>query len=142
MATLPSNEIKDLLGRAIVDFASDTFDIILMVSGFAFDRVNHDVLADVTASQLPTANGYTSGGVILAGVTLTRNDTTNFLEVTWNNASWTATGGDIVSQGAIIFDNTVAAPVVDPIVGYIDFGSALTAFDTGPFTVSNITFRI
>jgi hypothetical protein len=64
------------------------------------------------------------------------------VEVTFNSASWTASGGDIEAQGAIIFDDTVASPVVDPIVGYIDFGGAETAFDGSPFVVTNITVRV
>lgn len=142
MATLPSNEFKDLLFRKIVDLDNDTIKIILMAAGFTFDRVNHNVYANVSASELPTANGYTVGGVSLTGSTITRNDTTHIVTCSFNNATWTATGGSIVAQGAIIFDDTVAAPVVDPVIGYIDFGGAETALDTFPFVVASIQVRV
>ena len=138
MATLPSNEFKDLIGRKIISFPADTFKIILMSSGYIFDRVNHNTYVDVLASELATAAGYTAGGQILTGVTLTRDNVNNEERVTWNNASWLATGGDLVAQGAIIFDDTVAAPSVDPVIGYIDFGSPTTTFDSGNFTIANI----
>jgi predicted porin len=138
MSTLPSNEFKDLLARKVIDFANDTFKGILMEAGFAFDRANHDVYADVSGQELPTAFGYTVGGITLSGVSITRNDTTNKVTITWNNASWTATGGDITAQGLLIFDDTVASPVVDPVIGFIDFGSPLTAYDTGNLVVTNV----
>ena len=135
MATLPSNEFKELLFEKILDFNVDTIKGILMQSGFVFNRATHDKYADVLANELPTANGYIVGGQSLAGVTITRDDVNNTVTISWNNPSWLAVGGDIVSQGLILFDDTVAAPVADPIIGYIDFGSALTTFDTGNFTV-------
>lgn len=138
MATIPSNEFKDLSFRKVIDFANDVFKGILMEAGFAFDRAAHDKYADILANELPTLYGYTIGGITLAGVAITRNDTTNLVTVTWNNASWTAAAGDLTAQGLIIFDDTVAAPTVDPIVGYIDFATALTTFDTGNFVVTNI----
>lgn len=142
MATLPSNQLKDSLFKKHIDFSGDAFIIILMQSGFAFNRASHNVYADVLGSELPTASGYTMGGVTLAGAAVTRDDVANTVTVTWNNPSWLAVGGDIVTQGAIIIDDTVAVPIVDPVVGYIDFGSALTTFDTGNFTVSAPTVVI
>lgn len=142
MSTLPSNEFKDLILRKVIDFANDTFKGILMEAGFAFDRANHDVYADISAQELPTLSGYTVGGITLSGVTITRNDTTNLVTVTWNNASWTASGGDIIAQGLLIFDDTVSSPVVDPVVGFIDFGSPLTAYDTGNLVVTNVAVEV
>ena len=142
MATLPSNEFKELLFKKGIDFSGDAFQIILMQSGFNFNRATHNVYVDVSGSELPTAWGYTAGGITLAGVAVTRDDVNNTITVTWNNPSWLAVGGDIVAQGAIIYDDTVAAPVVDAVIGYIDFGSALTTFDTGNFTVSNPSVEV
>ena len=138
MATLPSNEYKELLFKKIIDMDNDTFQIILMQSGFTFDRATHDTYADVSADELATAFGYTAGGIALTGSTITRDDTENTVTVTFNNAAWTAAGGSIIAQGAIIFDDTVAAPVADPTVGYIDFGGATTTLDGGVLTVANI----
>jgi len=138
MATLPSNEFKDLIGRKIISFPADAFKIILMASGYTFDRANHNVYADITAQELATGAGYTAGGQTLTGVVITRDNINNEERVTWNNASWLATGGNLVAQGAIIFDDTVTAPVADPVIGYIDFGAPTTTFDTGNFTIANI----
>jgi hypothetical protein len=142
MATLPSNEFKDLLFRKIVDLDNDTVKIALMAAGFSFARATHNIYADISASELGTANGYTVGGASLTGSTITRNDTTNEVDATFNNASWTATGGDIEAQGAILYDTTVVSPVVSPVIGYIDFGGSQIAYVGAPFVVANIKITI
>jgi hypothetical protein len=134
MATLPSNNLKYMLMTAGIDFGADTFKIILMKAGFAFNRATHDTYSDVSTDELATGGGYTVGGQTLAGGTLTRDDGANVTVATWNNPSWLAAGGDIVTQGAILFDDTLASK---PVVGFIDFGSALTTYAGGTFTIAN-----
>ena len=123
MSTEASNKIKFLLAKKAIDFSADTFKIILMQSGFVFNKDTHEGYANVSASELGTGNGYTAGGFTLSGVTVTEDDTNDRCEVAWNNASWTASGGPIgPSPGAIIYDDTVTTPTADPVIGYIDFG--------------------
>ena len=66
MSSYPSNKIKYLLATKAIDFANDTFKIILMATGFTFDIDTHHGYADVSASELGTGNGYTAGGNTLA----------------------------------------------------------------------------
>lgn len=140
MTTEASNKIKYLLATKAIDFANDTFKIILLQSGFTFNKDTHHHYADVSASELTTANGYTAGGNTLAGVAVTEDDTDDRAEITWNNSSWTASGGPIgPSPGAVIYDDTVTD---DPIVGYIDFGGDQTQADGGVATISNVEVRI
>lgn len=143
MATEPSNKLKFLLAKKVIDFSADTFKIILMQSGFVFNKDTHEGYADVSGSELGTANGYTAGGATLTGVAVTEDDTDDRCEITWNNVSWTASGGPIgPSPGAIIYDDTVTTPTADPIIGYIDFGGNQTQADGGVATISNIEVRI
>lgn len=140
MATAASNKIKYLLATKAIDFANDVFQIILMQSGFTFNIDTHHGYADLSASELTTGNGYTAGGNTLAGVAVTENDTDDRTEVTWNNTTWTASGGSVGPvAGAIIYDDTVAD---DPIIGYIDFGGDVTQADGGIATVANIEVRL
>lgn len=134
MATLPSNNCKYLLMTAGIDFGADVFKVILMQAGFAFSRATHDDYSDVSANELPTGSGYTVGGQVLAGVTVTRDDGANITVAAWNNPSWLAVAGDIVAQGACIFDDTLASKA---LVGFIDFGAALTTYTGGTFTIAN-----
>lgn len=140
MASQASNHIKYLLATKAIDFDNDTFKIILMQSGFTFDQDAHEEYADVSGSELATANGYTAGGETLAGVSVTEDDVDDRCEITWNNVTWTAAGGSIgPSPGAIIYDDTVAG---DPIVGYIDFGGDQTQLDGGTATIVDPEVRI
>lgn len=143
MASDVSNKILFLLLKKNVDFANDTFKIILMQSGFLFNRDTHEAYANVSANELATAFGYTVGGATLSGVTVTEDDTNDRATVTWNNATWTASGGDIgPSPGAIIYDDTPTTPTADPIIGYIDFGGNQTQSNGGVATISGIEFRL
>lgn len=146
MASTASNKLKFLLASKIIDFASDSFKIILMQSGFTFNKDTHHGFADVSASELATGNGYTVNTKTLAGVAVTEDDTDDRCEITWSNVTWTAAGGSIgPTPGAIIFDDTVTAggvTVADPIIGYIDFGGDQTQADGGAATISNVEVRI
>ena len=139
MTTQLSNQIRLITATKLVDYANDVFKMILMDTGFTFDPVAHDTYADVSASELATGNGYTAGGATMSGVAVARNDSTNVTEITWNNVTWTASGGPIgPGPGAILYDDTV----VDTIVGYIDFGGDQTQADGGIATISNPTVRL
>ena len=140
MATKISQRILYLMATKAVDFANDSFIIILMQSGFVFNITTHKTYANVSASELGTAYGYTVKTKALTGVTVTQDDTLWQLRVTWANPQWTASGGAIGPvSGAIIIDDTVAN---DPIVEYIDFGGDNTEPDGGVFTIANIKFQI
>ena len=140
MANAASNRVKYLLAFNAIDFASDKFKIILMASGFAFNKDTHHGYADVIASELATNYGYTRGDKVLTGIAMVEDDSDDRCEITWSNASWTAGGGAIgPARGAIIYDDTVAN---DPIVGYIDFGSDYTQASGGTATITGIEVRI
>ena len=143
MATEAANKIKYALETGAIDALNDAFKIILMADGFVFDRDTHHGYADVLGSELANGNGYLTGGNLLAGVTVTENDVDDRTDIAWNNNQWTANGGPIgPSPGAIIFDDTPAAPQADPIVGYIDFGGNQTQADGGVATIANPEIRI
>lgn len=142
MSTLASNKFKELLLKKVIDGANDTFKIILMQKGFAFNRASHNGYADVSSEELANGYGYTTGGATLAGVSITKDDVNNVGKMTWNNASWLATGGNLEADGAIIYDDTVTTPTADPVVGYIDFSSTQLVYDGGTFTVASIAVVI
>lgn len=137
MATQVAQNWKLLKHKKVVDCLNDVFHGILMQSGFVFDAVNHNVYADISASELTTANGYTSGGAVLSGVACVRDDTNKLVALSWSNQTFTASGGSLVAAGMMILDWTVGSPL-KPIVQYIDFGGNQTAVAGQGITVSNI----
>jgi hypothetical protein len=140
MATTIGNRYKYYLASLV---SGHTFKIILMKSGFVFDPDTHHGYADVSASELSTANGYTAGGITLTGLVVTENDTADYTEFVWTNPTVTASNGSIgPMSGAIIFDDTPTTPTADPILQYIDFGGDQTQADGGTATISNVKTRI
>lgn len=140
MAGTIANNFRVLLAQGSVDFDANTFKAIAMKEGFIFNKASHDLYADVSASEQGTGFGYTVGGATLSGVAVAQNDTDNRADITWNNITWTASGGDVGPlAGVIIYDDSIAN---DPIVGYIDFGGAYTVADGGTATVANVRVRI
>jgi hypothetical protein len=143
MSSTASNKVKYAVATGVINFSSDSFKIILMATGFTFNKDTHHGFADVSASELATNYGYVRNTKTLSGVAVTEDDTNDKCAVTWSNASWTASGGDIgPTPGAIIFDDTVAAPTADVIVGYIDFGGDQTQVNGGIATIANIEFDL
>lgn len=140
MASTPSNKIKFLLGTGAINFSTDSFKIILMGSGFTFDKDSHHAYSSVSSSELAAGYGYSSSTKALTLSSITEDDSDDRLEVVWSNVTWTASGGSIgPTPGAIIYDDTHAD---DAVVGYIDFGGEQTQVDGGTATISSIEFRI
>lgn len=144
-----SHKAKESISNAKINFGSvgtgqgnpDSFKIILMGSSFVFNKISHSSYSDVSASQLGTNYGYTTGGNTLGSLIIAFNVDT--LEITYPTVAWTASGGDIgPTVGAIIYDNTPALDTDKVAVAYIDFGGLQTAYDGGQFSIASgkITF--
>ena len=142
MANQVPNSFKAMLWKAQIDGLNDTFKIILMQDGFTFNQDDHNCYADVIDHELTTGNGYTQGTYELTGVSIDIDDVADIIEVSWNNATWNATGGSLSASGAIIYNDTTATgdgdDYTDAIVSYKDAGGTITAVDTTPIIVSSI----
>lgn len=125
-----SNHWKYQLGKKLVDVSADDFKIILMNDSFAFDKDAHATLADVIASpsaELATGYGYTRQNKALSSGSWAEDDTNDKGIRTFDNVSWTASGGSIGPTGsAVIYDDTTADKTV---VGCIDYGTDYTIPD-------------
>jgi len=132
-----SNHYKYALLNAV---AGHTFKAILMNTSFAFDRDAHATLADVTASQIATGSGYTQDNKELENVAVTEDDVNDRAQLTCDDITFTATGGDIGPFGAmIIYDDTDAN---DAVVGCIDFGTDYTIVDGNSWVGQNIAINL
>jgi hypothetical protein len=139
---VPVKSIEIMKWKGQIDALNDNFFLILMESGFVFDPVTHLAYADVSASELPSANGYTAGGVALSGVTLTYNATDDRVELGFSNVTISASGGSLVTSGAIIFDDSTdtggSDDYSDVIVSYKSSEGDIVAVDGTPIVISNI----
>jgi len=93
---------------------------ILLNPSFIFDQDAHATLADVTAYQLPTSNGYTQDDKTLANKLFTEDDENDQARLSCDDVSWTASGGDIGPfRFMILYDGSSSD---DAVIGCADFG--------------------
>jgi len=134
-----SNRFKYMRDLKNVDMLNDTFKAILMDTAFAFNPDTHSTLADVTANQLASGNGYTQNDKELAGVTVEEDDANNRSRTTWTNVTWTASGGSIGPTGAlVIYDDSVTEKTV---LGCVDFGTDYTIADGSSLQFQNLAMN-
>mgnify|MGYP003576121050 CR=1 FL=1 len=116
------------------DFANGVHDLVgtdhvlkVMLSNTAPNAATHAVRAD--AAEISAGAGYTAGGVDI------ENDGTRTggtLSVTGVDKTITASGGPIGPfRYAILYNDTPTSPA-DPLIGWWDYGSAITLNDGEP----------
>ena len=139
MANQVPNTTKLMLWKGQINL-TDVYRIILMVPGFTFNRDAHHCYADVSASEVASAYGYTQKTKTLANISGVVNDTLDRCEISWDNVQWDASGGDIQTSGAIIINDSTDSgdDYTDAIISYKDAGGTITAVDTTPLVISSI----
>lgn len=116
------------LGLAAVNLNTD------LISAYLSNAVPSASLDDVKAdlAEITNENGYTAP-----------EDTTNLYSetagtgtLTGTDITITASGGTVGAfQYVVLYDDTVSSPVVDPLMCWYDYGSALTLQDGESFTI-------
>lgn len=125
---------KSELLQAAHDFrlsGGDTFKIALYTNSASFTAAT---TAYTATNEITNTAGsaYVAGGATLTNVSPTTSGTTaftDFADVSWTTASFTA-------RGALIYNSTPTAGLglTNPTVCVLDFGSDKTV-DTGTFTI-------
>lgn len=103
---MPSNYWKY---KQLATFEGDTHTLLLMQPGFTWDMDAHEVYADISASEVVTANGYTKGtglALTVAGGVATKDNTNDMGIIDLGDATITPNTGDISICGGIIWNVT------------------------------------
>ena len=113
------------LGNGHFNFGSDTLKCALTNTA---PTLTHNTYSQL-AGELTTGNGYTATGQAIGSVTWTNSTGTSTLA--GNAVTWTASGGSIGPfEYVIVYDSTTGY-----LIGYFDYGSALTVTNGNTFTV-------
>lgn len=129
MATF--NKFQDFTNRLCIgkthDLNVDTLEVYYSnaVPSVSADTVKAD-LAEIT-----NENGYTAP----EDTTNTASETTGTLSVVCVDVTTTASGGSFGPLQYVVWQNTTPSSPLDPLIGWWDFGSALTVNDGESFTV-------
>lgn len=116
------------LAEKVHDLNADTLKVYL--SNTAPNVATHAVKADI--AEISAGNGYAAGGVDTQNTTSRTGGVTS---VTGTDFTVTAAGGSIGPfRYAILYNDTPTSPA-DPLIGYWDYGSAVTLADGESFTV-------
>lgn len=111
------------------DFSADVFKFMLTnTAPVATNTVK------VNITEIAAGNGYTAGGT---AQTITPSSQTGgtYTAVMSGNTVFTAAGGSIGPfQYAVIYDDTATN---DELVGWYDYGSAVTLLDGETFTINS-----
>lgn len=126
------------LAEKVHNLDTDTLKVYL--SNAAPNAATHTIKANI--AEISAGNGYTAGGPDTQNVTSRTGGVTS---VIGTDATITAAGGSIGPfRYAILYNDTPTSPA-DPLIGYWDYGSAITLadgefltldFDTSLFTIT------
>jgi hypothetical protein len=115
--------------------AGDEYKLILCTA--ATYNITHEVLGDLTYTEVANGNGYTTGGKVLESVVFNQVDTgTGSLDGCSFDADdviWFATGAGISASHGILVNSTDANT---PVLLFVDFGGTVTAADTQEFRIT------
>jgi hypothetical protein len=128
------DKFKEYMADGTIDLDDNTFKVALYLSTSNVATTSIDALSTAT-NEHANGNGYTTGGVTVAATWVESAGTVTF-DVA--DAVWTASGGSIVARFAVIYDDTVASPVIDPIIAHCLLDNApadVTVTDTNQLTI-------
>lgn len=138
MANLIYNSFKRDIQNGSINLASDTIKMMLVTSGYVPNIDTDTKRSDVTNEA--TGAGYSTGGVVLAGKTVTQNNTNN--TGVWDADDVVITGVTLTSvTAAVLYKSRGGAANLDELICYLEFPSAITMSSgnlTIPFDVNGI----
>lgn len=126
----PQFHMSALSGQ--VNLATDQLRVLLLSSGYAPNLDTHRYQSSLT-NELATGGGYTAGGKILTGVSLTYDAAT---DTTWLDAAnpvWDPS--TITARFAVLVDTQSGAPATNPLIALWDFEQDETS-NNAPFELN------
>lgn len=121
------NAFVENIAEGVHNFQSHTLKVMLTNSA----PVNtYTTKSDVT--EISAGNGYTAGGATVT--TSSSSQTSGTYRLVCADVVFTATGAVGPFRYAVLYNDTPTSPA-DPLVGWWDYGSALTLANGETFTV-------
>lgn len=133
------NAFVEDMAEKVHNLGSDSLKIMLTntspnAADVAFDT-STDLRLEATSNalDLTTSGGYTAGG---AAVTITSSaQSSGTYKLVGNPVVFTATTGFGPFRYAVLYNNTAGSAAARPVIGWWDYGSAVTLAALETFTV-------
>lgn len=122
------NSFVEHQAEKVHNLGADTLKVMLTNTA---PVATNTVLADLT--EISAGNGYTAGGT--AASISSSSQTSGTYKLVLADVVFTASGGSIGPfRYAVLYNDTPTSPA-DPLLGWWDYGSAITLLATETFTV-------
>jgi len=122
------NQFVEDLAEKVHNLGADTLKVLLTN---AAPVAGNSVKADLT--EITAGNGYTAGGT--QATIASSAQISGTYKLVLSDVTFTAAGGSIGPfRYAVLYNDTPAAPA-DPLIGWYDYGAALTLTDGNSFVV-------
>lgn len=122
------NQFVEDVGKGVHNLATGSLKVLLTNTAPA---ASNAVKADLT--EISAGNGYTAGGSAAASPAYAQ--TSGTAKLTATDVVFTASGGSIGPfRYAVLYNDTPTSPA-DPLIGWWDYGSAVTLATGETFTV-------
>lgn len=124
------NQFTEDLGHAVHNLASGGHTLKILLTNTA-PVASNSVKADLT--EISAGNGYSAGGTAVGSTDY--QQVSGVATLSGNDVVFTASGGTIGPfRYAVIYNDTPTSPA-DPLIGWWDYGSAITLNALETFTV-------
>lgn len=133
------NATVEDLAEKIHDLGADSLKVMLTNTSPNAADVQFDTLTDLrleatsNALDLVTGGGYTAGGAVITVTSSAQSGGTYKLVA--NDLVFTATTGFGPFRYAVLYNNTGRTNATRPLIGWYDYGSAVTLAALETFTV-------
>lgn len=114
------NAYKVAAVKGQINVTSDTIKVMLLTSSYTPNVTNQTYYTDISANEA-SGTGYTAGGVVLSGISVTQDNTNNRAVVTATNPSWS--GATISNFRYVVLFKWTGTGSTSQLIGYYDLGS-------------------
>ena len=126
------NAFVQSIANGGLDLATDALKVMLTNT---VPVATNSLYGDVSANELANGSGYTTGGAACTTTSSTQTGGVEKLIISAANPTWTATGSMGPFRYAVLYDTTPTTPL-KPLIGWWDYGSAITLSSSQTFTVT------
>ena len=135
----PYNQFFTSLGAKSINISSDTFKLMLLTNAYTPNKGTHRYQSDLT-NELPSGNGYTTGGNVISGMTMNMTNTNAVQTLPaqpTNPFTITVTVGTNVATTASIAAAPTATTIQNALAALGNVGVGNVAVSgTGPYTIT------